>query len=203
MIELADFVDSFSDPFETGCHRISPRIVAGDFNTYIDFEAPITAFEGSNATELECNGLKRKQGLTYRDVWMSLKNTDRDGRTFSLMPFKDAEHKVPSMGLESRPDRIFLATDSCILKETNIKLIGDGVEYKKKFRDKIIEAQKKAGFKDSNPDDFFPSDHLAIVATFENGVSISVVEPEPEAEKNEEEQPQQLPTETEKKNISK
>eukprot|EP01112_Ceratiomyxa_fruticulosa_P010830 TRINITY_DN2879_c0_g1_i2.p1 TRINITY_DN2879_c0_g1~~TRINITY_DN2879_c0_g1_i2.p1 ORF type:complete len:426 (-),score=54.80 TRINITY_DN2879_c0_g1_i2:417-1694(-) len=199
VMELSEFVDSFSEPSETNCHEVSPRIIAGDFNTYIDFETPMTTFQGSNTTELQCSGFKRKQGLTYRDVWLSLKNESKTGLTFSLMPFKDAEHNVPSEGLESRPDRVFLASESCVLKETSIKLIGNGTEYKNKFRDKIMEAQKKAGFRESNPDDFFPSDHLGIVATFENGSGVNLVEPERVVEEGEERVPPPALTENEKK----
>jgi hypothetical protein len=44
------------------------------------------------------------QPAKFRDVWREI-HPSYPGLTFSLMPFKDAEHFVPSTGLESRPDR--------------------------------------------------------------------------------------------------
>eukprot|EP00026_Physarum_polycephalum_P012477 Phypoly_transcript_12790.p1 GENE.Phypoly_transcript_12790~~Phypoly_transcript_12790.p1 ORF type:complete len:355 (+),score=43.64 Phypoly_transcript_12790:141-1067(+) len=215
--ELLSYIEK--DKNEDGdCSKKIPKVLAGDFNIYADYEAPSDILTKPISEQNPCfrylgsafqkQNDEEKNGR-FADVWRDLHPHD-PGLTFSLMPFKDAEHFVPSTGLESRPDRIYLKTDSCVLRATAIQKT-DGTTYKSLFLNQILHEQLNVHLTNtgwpyviyippllfiffalfrvprvvlflalvgaiytfyhvqdfpSNPDDFFPSDHLALIATF-------------------------------------
>lgn len=216
MAELLSFVER-DGTSNQDCSKNIPKLVAGDFNIYNDFEGPSDTFTVPLDPSILCYPFlslehQNQEGspAKFMDVWHELHPTD-PGLTFSLMPFKDAEHLVPSKGLESRPDRLYFKTDSCVLRAASIHKTA-GQVYNSKFSTEILFEQlivhlTKTGWPQivylppllfmiftlfnvpkiyiflalgitthvyifhlrhfpSNPDDFFPSDHLALISTF-------------------------------------
>eukprot|EP01119_Soliformovum_irregulare_P000218 TRINITY_DN10157_c0_g1_i1.p1 TRINITY_DN10157_c0_g1~~TRINITY_DN10157_c0_g1_i1.p1 ORF type:complete len:340 (+),score=54.75 TRINITY_DN10157_c0_g1_i1:262-1281(+) len=111
-----------------------PVIVLGDFNAYSDFEDPIVCLKDSPSnrsmptTTSKC--LPQEFPRRFRDVW---KPTDSDdlGLTFSNMPWP---------GMQSRPDRIFVSSESC-LREKKVDVLEDGSGYRWRYYWVIIFAR--------------------------------------------------------------
>ncbi|KAL4234623.1 hypothetical protein ACF0H5_006264 [Mactra antiquata] len=100
-------------------------IILGDFNTYNDYDWPIRLLtddilKPSNQCWREINNKQYRSNIKFHDAWTTVHLNDK-GLTFSNMP---------SPGMESRPDRILVESS---LKIEDIKLLGDGFRYKRRY----------------------------------------------------------------------
>lgn len=109
--------------------RLRNVVIAGDFNTYSDFDWPIklalgVVEKGTNP----CLPHTRKYDLSnagnFKDAWLEGKSSG-NGFTFSNMP---------TPGFESRPDRILVSSHFQI---ESISLIGNGSRYKDVYKSSI------------------------------------------------------------------
>lgn len=83
-------------------HDLKPKnvILLGDFNTYADFETPMSLItEGHSCNDVSSVTSLFTRSYTFTDVWKLLRPSEK-GLTFSLMPWP---------GLQSRPDRMYVS----------------------------------------------------------------------------------------------
>lgn len=155
MMGVSKFVDS--SYLETDI----PQIFVGDFNTYFDFEYPVTIltesdysdikfkasknpncntkcqFDKFNKCQIEISKFRRKYDA-FKDVWQLL-HPNENGFTFTNYQDQDM----------SRPDRIlFRSSTLCKLIPISAKVIGDEIIGKDKTKPLFI------------------SDHRIVISTF-------------------------------------
>ncbi|XP_046356611.2 uncharacterized protein LOC124135354 [Haliotis rufescens] len=108
-------------------------IIVGDFNTYMDYDAPVRVFTDRVVTpsnpcyqEMKTPSDKAQTArVLMMDTWIH-SSSKGEGLTFSNMP---------TPGYESRPDRILVTRQSFKVKLT--RLSGNGTTYKSKYQGSI------------------------------------------------------------------
>eukprot|EP00697_Spironema_sp_BW2_P016727 gnl/Spiro4/8119_TR4280_c0_g1_i1.p1 gnl/Spiro4/8119_TR4280_c0_g1~~gnl/Spiro4/8119_TR4280_c0_g1_i1.p1 ORF type:complete len:353 (-),score=52.44 gnl/Spiro4/8119_TR4280_c0_g1_i1:556-1614(-) len=158
-------------------------VIAGDFNIYVGFEAPVAVLSmpdpgAANPCLKEIpQGVSVQAGLpTFDDVWLRLTPlSPNSGLTFSVLPFKDFTHAVRSTGLESRPDRVFVARLGCLLPTA--ATVGE-IENRHPYNASVYWQRLISSGAQLEVDDYWPSDHLSVWTTYGwNGDSVNCVLP--------------------------
>ncbi|KAK3579046.1 hypothetical protein CHS0354_029903 [Potamilus streckersoni] len=116
-------------------HKLHNLVILGDFNTYVDFEWPVSMLTGEAGTRDKLNPCSKGLGILFpslptqigrfKDAWTEIHNDRNVGFTFSNMP---------TPGYESRPDRILISSNFQVLDAV---LSGNGSYYRQHFQGTI------------------------------------------------------------------